>query len=133
MIYTASGTILTCRFVKSSGQGTVAQQTVAGALCLGVSQDGGRYAPTPLNTASPVEAAQSGETVNVYDGLEGGGKWPIVEVGSGGLTAGGIIMSDTGGKGIAATGTGKIVQGIALATGAAGEFIPFKPVCYELN
>mgnify|MGYP000290540681 FL=1 len=131
MIYRASATILVNRFVKSSGVGTVATQTTSGGICLGVTTSGGRAAPIPLNTADPVEAAQSGEDVQVLEGEPG--ERPEVLVGSGGLSVGGEVMSDTAGKGVAATGTGKYVVGIALATAAAGELCPIKPCLYQLN
>jgi hypothetical protein len=130
MIFTASATIRVGRFVKVSGAHTVAEQTTSGGLCIGVSQDGGRAPAIPLNTTSPVEAAQSGETLNVHVGDDS--EYPRVLVGTGGLTAGGEVMSDTSGQGVAAT-TGKYVQGIAMETAAAGEWCPIRPVCYQLN
>lgn len=133
MIRTASGTILVNRFVKVSGAHTVAQQNSAGAVCIGSSQDGGRAAPIPLNTADPVEAAQSGEQLNVYVfGELVPDSYPQIALGTGGITAGQNIMSDANGKGVLAT-TGNYVCAIAMATGAAGETVPYLPVLFQLN
>lgn len=132
MIYTASATIRVGRFVKVSGNGTVAEQTTSGGLCIGVSMDGSRIAPIPSVTASPPEAAQSGEQLNVHlvSGLDG--EFPVVLIGTGGVTYGQEVMSDTSGQGVAAT-TGKYVHGIAQATVAAGGYCPILPVAYQLN
>jgi len=128
----ASGTILVNRFVKVSGSNTVAQQTVAGDPCIGSSQDGGRYAPIPTNTADPVEAAQSGEAVTIHTMMDAADAFPNIVLGTGGITAGQNIMSDANGKGVLAT-TGNYVQGIALATGSAGDVVPYFPTIFQLN
>lgn len=129
MVYVASGTILVSRFVKSSGVGTVAQQSTAGAMCLGVSQEGGRAAPLPANTADPVEAAQSGESLNVI--LPGEGIDPMIVLGTGGATVGNELQSDANGKAIVCSTDEKYVQAIALETGSAGEAIRVRLVHYQ--
>lgn len=128
MVYTASATILVNRFVKISGDNTVATQTTSGGNTIGISQDGGRYAPVPSNTANPVEAAQSGETLLVH--LEGEpGSYPMLLLGTGGATAGQELMSHTDGKGIPATAA-KYVGAKALVAGSAGDTIPVQIVGY---
>lgn len=129
MVYVASATILVSRFVKSSGVGTVAQQGTAGDPCIGISQDGGRYAPVPSNTADPVEAAQSGETLDVIQ--PGENRDATLLLGTGGATVGGHLMSDANGKGVAVT-TGKHAGAIALETGVAGEVIRVRPILYQM-
>lgn len=123
----ASGTILVSRFVKVSGVGTVAQQSIAGAVCIGISQDGGRAAPLPANTADPVEAAQSGESLDVI--RPGEGREPMLLIAAT-LSAGDELMSDANGKGVAATTT-KYVCAIALESGVSGECIRVRPVLYQ--
>ena len=132
MIYTASATIRVGRFCKVSGSGTVAEQTTSGGLCVGISTDGSRIAPIPSVTASPPEAAQSGESINIHLVSGNDGEFPVVIVGTGGVSAGGEVMSDTSGQAVAAT-TGKYVHGIAQATVAAGGYVAILPVCYQLN
>jgi hypothetical protein len=129
MVYVASATILVSRFVKSSGVGTVAQQGTAGDPCVGISQDGGRYAPVPSNTADPVEAAQSGETLDVI--APGEQRDATLLLGTGGATVGGHLMSDASGRGVAVT-TGKHACAIALETGVAGEVIRVRPILYQM-
>lgn len=131
MVFTASGTIYVNRFAKVSGTSTVAQQTAAGAKCIGVSQEGGNAAPLPSNTADPVIAAESGQTLDIITGPVPG-DWPQVLVGTGGLTANDNIMSDANGKGVLAT-TGLYVSGIALETCVAGELCHFMPAQFQLN
>jgi hypothetical protein len=48
---------------------------------------------------------------------------PLVEVGSGGVTLGTIVVSDATGKAVASN-SGARPLGIALASGNAGEFVP---------
>lgn len=129
MVNVASATILVSRFVKSSGVGTVAQQGTAGDPCVGISQDGGRYATIPSNTADPVEAAQSGEPLDVI--APGEMRDATLLLGTGGATAGDRLMSDANGKGVAVT-TGKFAGAIALETGVAGEVIRVRPVFYQM-
>ena len=128
MVYSASATILVNRFCKVSGDNTVSTQTTSGGNTIGISQDGGRYAPVPSNTANPVEAAQTGEDLIIH--LEGEpGAFPMLLLGTGGAAAGGELMSDTAGKGIPAT-VGKYVGARALVAGSAGDTIPVQVVGY---
>ena len=127
MTNVASGTILVSRFVKISGVGTVAQQSTAGDMCIGIAQDGGRAAPLPANTADPVEAAQSGESLDVI--CPGEGREPMLVLAAT-ITVGDELMSDANGKGVAATTT-KYVGAIALESGVSGEAIRVRPVLYQ--
>ncbi len=132
MIYTASATILTSRFVKISGPGTVAQQNSAGAMCMGISQDGGREAPVPLNQTSPVEAARVNETLDIKVAAVHHGQFPMLTLGTGGITAGQLLMSDANGAGVLAT-TGLWAGAIAEETGVAGDTVRVFPVIIQLN
>ena len=129
MIFTASGTIINRRFVKISGVGTVAQQGTAGAKCIGISQEGGRSAPVPSLQTSPVEAAQSGDQLTVWTGQESG-QWPLLEVGTGGVTVGDNLGSDANGKGVTDSTSGHYICAIALQTGSAGEFVAVMPTLF---
>lgn len=131
MLYQASATVRIGRFVVMTSSNTVAENTSAGGKCIGISQEGGRYAPIPLNTASPVEAAQTGEMLNVHT-LREPGDFPRVLVGSGGITIGGECKSSNAGEAIAAT-TGTYVVAIAMETASAGEYAKVMPVLYQLN
>lgn len=121
----ASGTIVTSRFVTISGSNTVAQCGANGRI-YGVSQEGGRVAPTPDVTADPPQAAVSGEQLTVHHVP---GTIVMVEVGTGGVTAGGLVESDSNGKAVTAGTTAATVRevgGIALATVAAGGKCPIE-------
>lgn len=121
--YTASGTIIRARFVKVSGVNTVAAAG-AGEQITGISQLGSRTAPIPSVTADPPEAAQSGEQVNVLDGVDG---FAMLEIGTGGCTAGNLLKAESGGKGIALALSGKEHYGAeALETCSAGELCRVK-------
>lgn len=129
MQFTASGTIIVSRFVKMSGSGTVAANTTAGGKIVGISQDSGRVAPLPSVTADPVEAAKSGETLNVHCHFEGN-NFPTLEIGSGGCTAGDILVSDNTGKGVVAATAGHFVGAVAMETASAGEKAKVRPVLF---
>lgn len=120
MLFTASGTIIVSRFVKSSGSATVAANTTAGGKVVGISQDSGHSPPLPSLTADPVEAAKSGMTLNVHCHFEGN-NFPCVEIGSGGCTAGDYLVSDNTGKAVVAATAGHTVAAIAMETASAGE------------
>lgn len=115
----ANGTILVSRFVKidTTRNNAVLACALAG-VAYGIAQEGGRVAPIPSVTTSPVEAAQAGENVKVY--VEG--DECLLAIGSGGVTAGGYIRSDANGAGIALAGTGQESYGaVALESAASGE------------
>lgn len=121
MAYRATGTIRVARFVSPSGENTVAEST-AGQLPCGISQVGGRDAPVPLNTTSPVQAAISGDSLNVF----GEGEVCLLTLGTGGCTAGALLKSDASGQGIAlvrGAGTKENYGARAIQAGAAGAMV----------
>lgn len=117
---TAGGTIRRARFVKLS---TTANNTVlesdANELLYGIAQVGGRTAPIPDVTDDPPNAAISGDRLNVHED----GEECLLEIGTGGVTAGDLIESDADGKGVTAATTAASVRYVgaqALETAAAG-------------
>lgn len=120
----AGGTIRRSRFVKqSTTENNTCLEADANEQTIGISQIGGREAPIPSVTADPPEAAQDGDLVNIHcnEGLRDD---VVLEIGSGGITAGAQIKSDADGKGVAAATTGTTVQwvgAIALEAASAGE------------
>lgn len=119
---TASGTIAVSRFVAISGDHTVAAAG-SGDVPIGISQDGGRYAPIPTVTDSPPVAAISGEQLQVhFPGAPG----VLLELGDT-VTAGQKLKPSTGGVGIPVAGTGSLEEdygAIAMRGGASGEKVP---------
>lgn len=118
---TAGGTIRRARFVNimTSANHTV-EEADANDRTIGVATDSGRAAAIPSESADPPEAAQAGEQVEVrFPGDEA-----LLEIGSGGCTAGDELKSDADGKGVARATTGTTVQNvgaIALETASEGE------------
>jgi hypothetical protein len=126
--FACGGTINPARFVKRS---TAADFTVlqadADAFPCGISQ---RWAAVaPLSGASTA-AGISGDMIQVHQpGMSGDPHDSTVwlEVGSGGVTRGALLMPDADGKGITCT-TGKYYGAIADESGAADEFIRVTPI-----
>jgi len=116
-IYKSGGTIRVSRFVNISGNSTVQEATTGDAMPIGISQAGGRTPPIPDVIADPVEAAQSGEQLNVFSLAEE----CLLRAGAT-VTAGQLLMSDSDGDGIAVT-AGKYHGAIALEAGVAGELV----------
>lgn len=117
----AGGTIRRARFVKldTSNNNTVLEAD-ANDRTIGISQEYGREAAIPSVTADPPEAAQDDDDLLVH--LPG--DWALLEIGSGGCTAGGRLKSDADGKGVAILGTGTTIQqigAVALETASEGE------------
>lgn len=117
---TAGGTIAPCRFIKQStaANNTVLQSAGATTPIVGVSAEGTEL--TPLAGAA-ANAATVGNPCK-YNPI---GSCPLIEVGSGGITAGANVISDGSGKAILAVLTGTTKQyigGIAQETASAGEF-----------
>lgn len=117
----ANGTILVSRFVKiDTTRNNAVLACGSAGVVFGVAQEGGRVAPIPSVTSDPVQAAIAGENVGVYvDGDE-----CLLAIGSGGITAGAYIRSDTNGAGVALAGTAATVESygaIALETASSGE------------
>jgi hypothetical protein len=117
--FVAGGTIAPCRFVSMSATGatpadhTVFQATAGagteGDLVDGISQEGTRRFDS-------ADAAIAGDQLKVY----GPGDVCLLELGSGGCTAGQLLKPDANGKGIAATTDQDRVGARALQSGAAG-------------
>lgn len=114
----AGGTIEPCRFVKQS---TAADFTLLQAgtneRVFGISNEAAQAAPIP---SAATAAAVSGDDLNWY----GNGEVALLELGSGGITRGAFLKSDTDGKGVAAATTGATMQEVgaqAMESGAAGE------------
>jgi hypothetical protein len=120
MNFQASGSIVRCRFVKQSAAGTVAQQSTAGAFCVGISGDAGNSSPIPLNTTDPPYAAVSGQQCNVI-GFHDGSNFPVLEIGTGGCSAGDRLASDANGKGVVTTTNGHWLHAVAEEAASAGE------------
>lgn len=120
-MYKASANIRPSRFVKISGNYTVAEAG-AGEYPIGISQEFAPYAPIP--SVSTEYAANSGDPVSIYDGTEPASiKQPLLVIGSGGCTAGAYLKSGSNGEGIATSTGGDIYGAIALEAGASGEAI----------
>ncbi len=117
-LFQASGAIIVSRFVKISGDNTVAAAG-SGDRPIGISQAGGRYAPIPTVTDDPPQAAVSGEHLSVHMP----GSVCLLELGDT-VTAGALLKPSTGGVGIPVAGTDKLEEdygAIAIQGGASGE------------
>lgn len=117
----ANGTIRVSRFVKldTSRNNAVVEGTTNAAV-IGISQPGGRVAPIPSVTTSPVEAAQAGEHLVVFQQ----GESCLLRIGSGGCTAGDLLESDSDGDGVTVAATAASVRNIgaiAMESASAGE------------
>jgi hypothetical protein len=118
--FVAGGTIAPCRFVSMSATGqtpadhTVFQATAGagteGDLVDGISQEGTRAFD------NSTQAATVGDHLRVH----GPGDVCLLELGSGGCTAGQLLKADANGKGIACTTDQDRVGARALQSGAAG-------------
>lgn len=119
--FIASGNINPARFVKISGEFSVAQSG-AGEEIIGVAQEGSLAPPgiaEALGGSQTYYAATSGKTLKVF----GLGDVCVVIAGTGGCTAGTKVKSDADGKAVnVGTSAGTFnVGGIALQTVNAGE------------
>ena len=116
-LFKAGGTIRVSRFVKITGNSTVSEADAANRA-VGISQAGGRTPPIPDVTTDPVEAAQSGEQLQVFQL----GEECLLSIGSGGCTAGDALKADADGAGLTcASGSDTWYGAIALETASAGE------------
>lgn len=127
--YVANGNISPCRFTKvdsSIAKGVV--QAGANDAVNGISQEAWASAPVPANTTG--YAGTAGLPMGVYTL----GSICLLELGTGGATAGGYLKADASGKGVAVATTGTTKQSFgaqALETGLAGEFIRVRVVIDE--
>ncbi len=117
--HVAGGDIRPARFVKQS---TAADYTVleadANERVIGVATNATQDAPIPSGDG---DAAEAGDSVAVNPI----GSYSLIEVGSGGITRGALVKSDTDGKAVLAATTGPTLQwigGQAVETASAGEF-----------
>jgi hypothetical protein len=127
----AGGDIRPARFVKIS---TAADYTLleadANERIFGIAENASQDAPIP---SADADAADAGDSFNFYMS----GEECLLELGSGGVTRGGMLISDADGKGVAAATTGTTVQWIgaeAIESGSAGEKVrvivrnfPYRP------
>jgi len=116
--FTAGGDIYPSRFVKlSASYDNTVTQAGTNEQPIGISSDATRDAP--LDGASGLAAADTNALqVNLP------GSVCLLEVGSGGLTRGDYVKSDTNGKGVTAATTGATAQfvgALALESASAGE------------
>lgn len=113
--FRAGGTIQPSTFVKLS---TSADNTVlaagSGDLPIGIATPSAKLVPAFSQTG---EAADSGDSVTVF----GLGEVCLLLAGSGGLTHGDLVKSDSNGAGITASGGDK-VGAFCLSNASAGNF-----------
>lgn len=112
----ATGNISPCRFVEISNPYRVRQPSSANVKVFGVSQNGTRNAPG--TAADDGYAAITGEQLQVF----GEGEVCLLELGSGGASAGNRLANDNTGKGVVAT-SGQNVGAIAIDDGVSGDKI----------
>lgn len=115
----ASGDINVARFVKISGNHTVAESDAAN-LSIGISHEDAKDAP--LDGSSALHA-ESGDNVRIHFS----GETCKLELGTGGATAGDLLTPDADGKGVGAT-TGQAAMAIALETAVAGELVEVRVI-----
>jgi hypothetical protein len=113
--YVASATIEPCRFVKISGNYTVAQ-CVANDVAIGISQQG---SCTPPVDGAPTAAATVGLPIQVFGDTE----TTLIEAGAA-FAAGAELKPDATGRGIAAVANDKYSAVAQKAATAAGQLIP---------
>lgn len=119
--FVANGNITMCRFVKvdTSGNQKVLQAG-SNVDVVGIAQNFSDYAPIP--SVATQYAAVAGEVIKVA----GDGEQALLEIGSGGCTAGDYLVSDTNGKGVSAATTGPTAQFVGaqtFVTANAGDII----------
>jgi len=120
-LLTAGGDIYPCRIVKQSTAADFqALQATANDRPIGISYDGGKYAPLS-DLVSDNPHAEDGDPVGLYSD----GEQCLLELG-GTVTRGGRIKADANGKGVAIATTGTTIQHFiaeALESGVSGEKI----------
>ena len=117
----ANGTIVRCRFIKldPTANHKVIQCAATNDFIFGISGDEARTAPTPDVGIDPYQVAQAGESVDVHPNTAE----CSLEIGTGGVSAGDRITSDSAGKGVKNPRTGHPprIGAIALTAASAGE------------
>lgn len=127
----ATGNISPSRFVKLVTAADSVGQSGTNEAIYGISQEFPRAAPVEGASAY---AAAAGEELMVY--TAGDDEGCLLEIGSGGITLGVMLTSDTDGKGIALASTAATlfnVGAIALETGSAGDFVRVKPLILKVT
>lgn len=118
----AGGTIVRGRFIKlSTAADNTALQAGANAMVHGIAEMAPRDAPIDGADATTIAAATNSDPVPYIPE----GNVCLLEIGTGGVTRGAEIKSDSDGTGILAATTGATKQwvgAIALETASAGEF-----------
>lgn len=104
--YAAAAAITKNRFVKFSAEDTVTPVTASTDVACGVAL---------VSVSSTEQTRGKGVPVRMAPGIA------EVDVGSGGVTAGAKVMSDTSGQAIAAATSGNQILGIALQTKTNGQ------------
>lgn len=114
----ANGDIRPSRFVKlDSSADCKGLEADANEIVIGISKESGREPPLP--SVSTVLAAAAGDPLPYY----GDGETCLLELGSGGCSAGDRLKSDADGCGVVIATTGTTIQHIgarAMQAGAAG-------------
>jgi sulfur carrier protein ThiS len=119
-MFTASADIRPSRFVKISGNYTVAECD-ANEWPIGISAEYGENAPIPSQSTEYV--ADSGHSCPVYTESTPIDQPVLLILGSGGATAGVLLKSDTNGAGVAVASNNDIYGAQAMEAGSSGEAI----------
>jgi len=111
----AGGDINTYRFIKlDTSENATALEANAGEVTIGISPEGAQDAPIP--NASALAAADGDHFM--FHNL---GNEALLEIGTGGCTAGDFLKSDADGKGVSTSTNNDWYGAIAFETAAAGE------------
>lgn len=119
-MYTASDNIRPSRFVKISGNYTVAECD-ANEWPIGISAEYSENAPLPSQSTEYV--ANSGNSCPVYNETNTHDRPVLLILGSGGCMAGQLLKSDTNGAGVAVASNNDIYGAQALEAGSSGETV----------
>jgi hypothetical protein len=117
--FRAGAAVSPSRIIKQSAAFTAIQATAKSDKPLGITRQWSKFPPIVDYSLSADHATAAGDPIAFAGPLN----VELVEVGSGGLTAGDDVTSDSVGKGITFSGTGWSV-GIALEAAPAGSFCP---------
>jgi len=122
----AGGDINPSRFVTvdTTARHTVVESNSGDTKILGISDEATKNAP---QTGSSSLAAESGDQFRMH----AYGSDPLLELGTGGCTAGDFLKPDNDGKGVTA-GAADVAGAIALETGSAGEKVKVQIVLFSV-
>lgn len=111
----ASGTIRTSRFIKhDTTENASALEADAAEVTIGISSEGAQDAPIPGASAN---AAEDGDSFMYHPQ----GQEALLELGTGGCTAGDRLKSDADGKGVTTTTDTDWYGALAYETAVAGD------------